>query len=140
MTKMEELLLLHVKVLLLQKDLIKSEIEWNVKKVDNLLSRYNDMTPSEAAYITQTSFGLSPSVKDKVISNLSKKGYNALVDEASVGGRYSYSKEGVDPLILFDSSVLTPVSKTELNAENETKYQDEYEKWYSRNRENTNTW
>lgn len=123
-----------------REDLIASEKEWNIKKVNNLLSRYENMTPSEAAYITQTSFGFSPTVKNELIDRLSAKGYNAIVDEASVGGRYSYSKEGVDPLIIFDSSVLKPVSKSELTADNEGKYQDEYEKWYSKNRANKNAW
>lgn len=123
-----------------REDVIASEKEWNTIKVNNLLSRYENMTPSEAAYITQTSFGLTPTVKNELINRLSARGYNAIVDEASVGGRYSYSKEGVDPLIIFDSSVLKPVTKSELTANNEKKYQDKYEEWYSRNRANKNAW
>lgn len=41
----------------------------------------------------------------KLLKNLKNKGYNAMVDEAGVGGSGRII-EGIDPLIVFDSSIL----------------------------------
>lgn len=44
-----------------------------------------------------------PVVRQAIINELSKKGYNAMVDEAGVGGVIS-PREGVEPLIIFSGN------------------------------------
>ena len=39
-----------------------------------------------------------------MIDELKKRGYNAMTDEASVGGQNGWTREGIDPLIIFDGS------------------------------------
>ena len=60
---------------------------------------------------------------------LQKQGYNAMVDEASVGGQNGWRKEGYDPLIIFDSSVLTKDNTKSISANAEKRYQRKDTNW-----------
>lgn len=58
------------------------------------------------AFDISQSLGVSPDVRKAIIKELKAQGYNAMVDEASVGGQNEYAREGIDPLIVFDSDSL----------------------------------
>lgn len=69
----------------------------------NYAKKYVDTTQSR---IVEQSFGRAKGVKDAVIKELQKMGYNAMYDNASIGvgsdGNYNKSQEGIEPLIIFD--------------------------------------
>lgn len=91
------------------------------------IERYKNMTPDEATFFTMQSLGLNPKVKKEVISKLSAKGYNAMTDEASVGGRHGYLKEGGDPLIVFDrSNMFKEISNKQVSKKEENKAAKSY--------------
>lgn len=69
--------------------------------VDKVLRDLEDEPISIRGEMGEKVFGESAYIRDKVISELKSRGYNAVVDEASVGGRSS-SVEGYEPLIIFD--------------------------------------
>ncbi len=81
------------------------------------------------------SFGQSDNLKKAVINELKSKGYNAMVDEASVGGLKrsaggsSATVEGIDPLILFDSSILKVDNISEIGSKEEKDSAKKYLKW-----------
>ena len=54
--------------------------------VNESVKNFKDMTPYQAAFYSAQSLGTNNKLKDKVIKELSSRGYNAMVDEASVGG------------------------------------------------------
>lgn len=81
----------------------KSDKDYFEKEfVQKVVKNFGSKTMSEAAFYTQQSFGLNPKVKGLVVKELQKRGYNAMTDEASVGGQNGWEKEGGDPLIIFD--------------------------------------
>ena len=76
-----------------------------------------------------------------MISRLKKKGYNAMTDEAGVGGKGG-PREGVAPLIIFDGEKsLTEKSTSEISKKIETKASKNFNNWSktansSKNRKN----
>lgn len=50
------------------------------------------------------SLGKNEDIKNKVVKELQKQGYNAMVDYASVGGTGGFQVEGVEPVIIFDQA------------------------------------
>ena len=99
------------------------------KFVDDRIKIMSDQTMDEAYYSVCQSLGLAKNVKKTVISELSKRGYNAMVDEASVGGHNGYAREGVDPLILFNNGVLNQVSIKEISKKEEKRANKKDQKW-----------
>lgn len=88
------------------------------------------------------SLGKANSLKDAIINNLSKKGYNAMVDEAGVGGD-GRAVEGIDSLIIFDSKAISIDNVVEISKKEEKKSQKNYNKWVGKSRYNNskyNTW
>ena len=76
-----------------------------------------------------TSFGGSDYTRNKVISELKKKGYDGMVDQASIGNS-SGRKEGVAPLIVFDrADLMKKVNTREVSAKEQEKYGKRYDKW-----------
>ena len=75
------------------------EKEWR-KAVNDAVDRYKSMPVKDAYYIAFQSFQKNTDLEDSVITELKKRGYNAMVDEASVHSRYH--EYGIDPLIIFD--------------------------------------
>lgn len=72
-------------------------------------------------------------LKDEVIQELKKKGYNAMVDEASVGGKeLGFNREGVDPLIIFEGndSLIKNETRSISNKE-QTEATNRYSKWFN---------
>lgn len=94
--------------------------KWNsyVKECER---KFKDMSLNEAYYYTAQTFGKNKEIRGKVIDELKKRGYNAMVDEASVGGQNGYKKEGIDPLIVFDGSVLNTTNMKEISRKEEAK-------------------
>lgn len=83
----------------------------------NFVNRVKDMNTNDYFKTLTDSFGSSAYNRNLVISELKKMGYNAMVDEAGVGGgtqegRRRY-REGVDPLIIFDGDDALDEIKTE---------------------------
>lgn len=105
------------------------------KMLNNYKSTINDPRMDVSAYYSAAAvFGCYPEFKEKVITELKSQGYNAMTDEASVGGQFSYGtwskfgKEGLDPLIVFDRSVMTKTSQAELSRKDEQKALKKVEK------------
>lgn len=86
-------------------DAYKKEMAKDVKNfTDQYFKEFGSYTPDQAFALTARSLGsANPIVKQAVIDQLKAKGYNAMVDEAGVGGVAS-PREGVEPLIIFDGS------------------------------------
>lgn len=97
----------------------------------DLLKRYGSMNPDEAFATATRSFGMADNVKKAVIAELSKRGYNAMVDEASVGGISGNAREGVSPLIIFDSAKTLDVVKTsEITKKTQSQSDKRHQDWY----------
>lgn len=81
--------------------------------------------------------GGAPKTKAAVIEELKKRGYNGMTDYASVGGykvklgdrEMNLSREGVDPLIVFDDSSFSNSKTKGISKGKETKSTREYNKW-----------
>ena len=110
--------------------LLESYYRGGIKKyTKDMIKSMSDRTIDEAYYKVCQSLGLAKNVKKTVISELSKRGYNAMVDEASVGGHNGYAREGVDPLILFDNGILKQVSIKEISKKEEQRAHKKDQKW-----------
>lgn len=86
---------------------------------DELIKNVSQSSPDELAFTVCQSFGLATEARQKVIDELRNRGYNAMVDEASVGGRNGWSKEDYDPLIVFDRQSLTRTGTTRITEKDE---------------------
>lgn len=80
-----------------------------VKKLsDNQLNKkLNEMKTNGAEYAYYQKawiLGFDEKAKNKVIDSLKQQGYDAMSDEAGIGGRGGVAKQGVEPIIIFDSS------------------------------------
>ena len=71
-------------------------------------------------------------LKDEVIQELKNKGYNAMVDEASVGGKeLGFRREGVDPLIIFEGNdSLTKNGTRSISTKEQSKATKRYDEWH----------
>ena len=97
---------------ILNKELDNRSKKWKESEV----KKYKDMPISEVYRQTTQAFGESDYTKTKVINELKKRGYNAMVDEASVGGYKGFMREGIEPLIIFDgSSSLIPMKTKKIS-------------------------
>lgn len=109
--------------------------------VDDWIKTYKDMTVSQAYYTAAQTFGLNPKLKNNVIKELKSRGYNAMTDEASVGGQNGWAKEGSDPLIIFDSSSsLMEQSTREITKEEENVSLRNYNTWRNKTQKSTGAW
>lgn len=99
------------------------------KLVDDRIKAMSNQSVDETYYSVCQSLGLAKNVKKTVIRELSKRGYNAMTDEASVGGHNGFAREGADPLILFDNSILNQVSIKEVTKREEQRAHKKDQKW-----------
>lgn len=99
------------------------------KFVKELISASANQTPEALCFSVCQSLGLAPKGRAKIIGELKKRGYNAMVDEASVGGQNEWAKEGVDPLIVFDSNILNEDSVNKISRREERKANAADAKW-----------
>lgn len=98
--------------------------------IKNTVDRYKDISVDDLFTETTRSFGTSEKNRTRVINELKKRGYNAMVDEAGVGSNENY-REGVDPLIIFDGdSALSRTNTVEIDKKTQDKANKEHMKWY----------
>lgn len=110
--------------------------------VENFIQEIANESPYEIMGDITPFFGGATKTRQAVIDELKKRGYNAMVDEASVGGKRDLYREGVDPIIVFDQEEtmnqirVKPVTKSMQN-----QAQRNYMKWntvanlYSKNKQ-----
>ena len=110
------------------KMLIKDTV-YHEAVIQNALKTYEHMNINQAAFYAAESFGENKKLKDAVIDKLKKQGYNAIRDEASVGGQNKAQAFGEDPLILFDSSVLKRNSVKKISESEEKLSSESFMKW-----------
>lgn len=110
-----------------EKYLRKDIKDWS----DKTIKEFSSYTPDQCFAITARSLASSnPAIKDAVIKSLKSKGYNAMVDEGGVGGVGGTIKEGVEPLIIFDSSsALKETSTNKLSQKTVENAMRDYNKW-----------
>lgn len=114
--------------------------QWK-KYVDNWVKEYKDMPISDAYYIAAQTFGINEKLKSNVISELKTRGYNAMTDEASVGGQSGWAREGSDPLIIFDAkSSLKEESTREITKDEEDYSLMKYNEWRKRADSSSGAW
>lgn len=126
----------------------RSEIWFNydgkgdaVKDFTNNMIKEMSKAPIEQAYYTiAQSLGLAKNVKNAIIGELSKRGYNAMADEASIGGHNGYRREGFDPLIIFDNGVLEQTSSRKISRKKENKARKADEKWQRKVSNRSGAW
>ena len=105
------------------------------------LKNFKGMSLNQAAFMASQTFGVNDSLKKAVINELKKKGYNAMVDEASVGGQNGWGREGVDPLIVFDGNMLKENNVRAISKDEESKsYSKDYDLMRKRKSINAKGW
>lgn len=111
-------------------NLMRSKVVESFMK--SYMSEYGTYPPDEAFLFTARAMtNGSPIIKDAVIKKLSEKGYNAMVDEAGVGGVIS-PREGVEPLIIFDANKsMKSVGSKEITPESQYKADLRRHQWYT---------
>lgn len=95
-------------------DYVKAYKKAGKEYLNSYIDKYKSLPVGEQGFTAQRLFGTMPELKNDVIAELKKRGYNAMVDEASVGGRYGWEKEGVEPLIIFDRKASLDKLKSEV--------------------------
>lgn len=84
------------------------------------------------------SFGMAKESRTAVINELKKRGYNAMTDEAGAGVNV---KEGIDPLIIFDSkSSLDYMGSSRISSTEEVESRKKYNQWVSKARKKQREW
>lgn len=105
------------------------------KAVQNYMEKYlNDFgnkSPDEAFLLTSRALtSANPIVRQAIIDQLKQKGYNAMVDEAGVGGVIS-PREGVEPLIIFNANKsMKSIGSKEITPESQYKADLRRNQWY----------
>lgn len=116
------------------KEYMKSVVEQH-KTISSLYqTRYKDAKDEASLYQFAASIGVSDYNKAALIRSLKDKGYNAVTDEFGVGGgntKESYVKEGVQPLIIFDSGSMNQIGSSKVSGSERSKSNSEYMKWYN---------
>ncbi len=104
---------------------------WGGKKktIDTMIDLMSQKPIEQSFYYIAQSLGLATNTKNAIISEMEKRGYNAMVDEAGVGGNL-FSRQGMDPLIVFDSRILGTPSIKEVSRKEEAKADRDGGKWY----------
>lgn len=106
------------------------------KMVDSFMkaymNEYGTYPPDEAFLFTARALtNGSPIIKDAIIKKLSDKGYNAMVDEAGVGGVIS-PREGVEPLIIFDGNKsMKSIGSKEITSKSQYEADLRRHQWYT---------
>lgn len=108
--------------------------------VKDLTKRMNDMPISNLYYMSAQSFGVNPKLKNAVIDDLKKRGFHAMTDEASVGGQNGWGREGIDPLIIFDRSVLEQTKVTPISRYDEANSAAKANEWRAKARGTGGEW
>ena len=104
------------------------------KYVDDFIKEHKDLDTNDPNFFFfANDYGKmkDKTFKNKVISELKKKGYNAMVDEAGVGTNKT-GREGVDPLIIFEGEKYLLKNKTKKVSSLTQKYAtNKYMDWFT---------
>lgn len=74
--------------------------------------------------------GSSPIIKRKLFDELSKEGYNAIVDEATSKGIGNYGRQGIEALIIFNgSNLVTNIGSHKITDEEARSAEERYNQW-----------
>lgn len=120
------------KAILSEKDLQEGffgEATTHKKEVDKVLKDFGSMDADELYRAVSTRFGTEQALKESVITELKNKGYNAMIDQASVkGGKVPI--EGYAPLIIFDrGEVMSKLSSKKISERTMEKANERYMNW-----------
>lgn len=108
----------------------KAASEEAKRAVDLYLGEYGKSKLADFA-LTSISINESPVTKSRVVAELKKRGYNAMIDEASVGIGTMKSREGVSPLIVFDGNNSLSKNKTvTINSMTKKIATNKYKGWF----------
>lgn len=111
------------------------------KFVDDAMESYGKMTPEQAYFYAAQSFGLAKETRSKVIEELKKRGYNGMTDEASVGGRNGWAREGSDPILLFDGGdSLVERDSKKISESQERRARTDFERWKQKAKRSGGDW
>lgn len=109
------------------KDEYKKLIENYSKEVVN---DFKNMSADQFFRVVSSKFGVDEISREEVIKELSKRGYNAMVDQASIGGG-TRDREGVDAMIIFDRNKTLESKKTKkISKLTESVSNARYMNWY----------
>lgn len=104
----------------------------------NAAQRINDgrsmLDNGNNALAIEQSLGRAKGVKESIINELKKQGYNAMYDNAGIGvssdGGYTKWQEGIEPLIIFDSkATLQEIDTRRVDSREQRKASEDYMKW-----------
>lgn len=109
----------------------------------DLMAQVGEQPASKSYYMLAQTFGKNPELRGLVISELKQRGYNAMTDEASVGGakvklpgvkkNIDFGRHGVDALILFDGNDVLQKDKTShISRFSEMRYAGKQRRWQNR--------
>ena len=109
------------------------ESEW-AKNAERFVNNFSDdvmnKPVSEAYFNAAQTLGLNKELRDRVTKQLSERGYNAMSDEASIGGQKGWDREGIDPLIVFEGAgILKETSTKAVSRGQENRSMRKYESW-----------
>lgn len=110
----------------------------NTKKalIDRTINNYKQMDSDMLFREVSNTFGHQPLIKQAVISELKKKGYNAMIDQASVGGSYQQI-EGYSPIIIFDrGTVLQKIASNKISDKTMESAAKRYMSWFNKVNDN----
>lgn len=116
----------------------EKEYDLNIKQrrkeaLNDYMLKYKDLPETEQFLIKVWSVGASKTIKSEVISDLKKRGYDAMNDEASIGGKGVYVREGINPLIVFDSEDFMNLRKTKKISSRKRQFAElRYSDWYDK--------
>lgn len=96
--------------------------------VSDSVKEFHNKPIEDRAFQAMQTFGTNTELRGKVINELKSRGYNGMTDEAGVGGRNGWQREGIDPVIVFDGKILKETSKRQISQEDEKESQDKYRK------------
>lgn len=101
-----------------------------IDAADNFIQKISNESPYEIMGDITPFFGGATRTRQAVIDELKNRGYNAMVDEASVGGKRDLYREGVDPIIVFDQEeTMSPVSTKPVTKSMQNRARQNYMKW-----------
>lgn len=111
--------------------------------VDHIVDSIKDWPLDVRFARTTEAFGRSEYVRDKVVNELQKQGYNAMTDEAGIGGKLGSPVEGKNTLIIFNSGkTLVDKGMRELSDKDISEATERYTKWraYINDPDNRGAW
>ncbi len=112
-----------------KKEMERQGKEWTKQFMDS----YGNMTSDELFISGSRGMGMTKNYREAVIKDLKNKGYDGMVDEAGVGGVGNNSREGIEPIIIFDGDAyLDKMSTKEVDQKTTQMASRKHEDWYAK--------